>query len=340
VLVFTKSLSTHVTVCHSMSPSGLLVLLTVIGFYDCSSQLQLRGKSVDEPLLKPDEKTFAWQIQGLTQEHQVPYQLVLTAKNPNSRGLPAGVRTNIIHTLSMDHQMRIRWLDDAACLEYMTQHFKEEYVNMFRQERRGSFKGDICRAAVLYREGGFYSDLDLELKIPFTQVIGKKTTFMSCFTADGAILNALIAAAPRTPVMRETLKELRKWYADEAPHNADPSKDEGTSEWMGPLTMLRGLKAAMGSECKDKIGSLMNVDSDPKLSCGKQEFMLYREAELNCDYDKPTEECSEARRDSPFMGVRFGLFEQPLSKRRVIGWPRFEGCLDWGCHSGGWDESG
>merc|ERR1719247_1409089 len=135
----------------------------------------------------------------------------------------------------MDPQIRVRWLDDQGCLKYLNTHFKPQYADMLRKERRGSFRGDICRAAVLYREGGFYTDLDLELRIPLTKVVDKTTTFMSCFTADNAILNALIATTPRNPVMRETLKELRKWYADEVPRSADPNGSDGTtSEWMGP----------------------------------------------------------------------------------------------------------
>jgi hypothetical protein len=294
------------------------------------------AKSVDdeEPLLKPSETVFAWQISGLVSEYKVPLQLILTSKSASSSQLPSGVRTNIIGTLSMDPQMRLRWLDDKTCLEYLQQHFKPAYVNMLKTERRGSFRGDICRAAVLYREGGFYTDLDLELRVPFTSVIDKKTTFMSTFTADNAILNALIAAEPRNAVMRETLKELRKWYGNEVPHVADQA-DGSTSEWMGPLTMLRGLKAVMKAECQGKDPKLMQSS---RLECGKENLMLYREAELNCF--QPSDECPPSRMRSDFYGVKFGIFENTMARdRKLIAWPRYADCTDWGCQSGGWHES-
>lgn len=303
----------------------------------------LRGASTaaadDEPLLKPTENALVWQISGLQSEHKVPLQLVLTSKLAEAKGLPSGVRSNIIHTLSMDPQMRLRWLDDAACVEYLEKHFRAEYANMLRNERRGSFRGDICRAAVLYREGGFYTDLDLQLRLPLTQVVDKKTTFMSCFTADNAVLNAIVAAAPRSLVMKETLRELQLWYNSGIQKRNDEQGADGvtltTSEWMGPLTMLRGLKNAMNKECSGK-----HFDSGQlRITCGKQELQMYREAELMCN--EPSDECPQSRMNSEFFGNKFGIFELNNNDgtRRIVGWPRFDGCQDWGCHSGGWDET-
>lgn len=290
----------------------------------------------DEPLLKPEELATYSQISPGTQK--VPMQLVLTSKREGGKELPAGVRSNIIHTLAMDPQIRVRWLDDDSCVAYLEKHFQSSYADMLRKEKRGSFRGDICRAAVLYREGGFYTDLDLELRVPLTKVIDTTTTFMSCFTADNAILNAIVAAAPRNPVMKETLKELRKWYNGEALQSADFSADGTTSEWMGPLTMLRGLKSAIRKECQ---GQEVSNNMQLRTKCGQQEFMLYREAELDC-MNAPSDECPQSRATAEFMGVRFGMFEmkpEDPSFRRLIGWPRFDGCTDWGCQSGGWDES-
>jgi len=289
----------------------------------------------DEPLLQASDQSLGVQISGAVATHKIPLQLILTSKLTDARLLTAGVRSNLIHTLSMDPQLRVRWLDDRACLEYLQKHFKQPYVDIFRKERRGSFRGDICRASVLYREGGFYTDLDLQLRTPLTQIADPKTTFMSCFTADNAILNAIIAAAPRSPVMKETLWELRKWYSGEATKAADPNGADGTtSEWMGPLTMLRGLRKTMGKECP-------SVNFDPgaligHISCGQQEIMLYREAELLCD--AVSEDCPPARMNSEFGGLRFGIFDMGTN-RHLIGWPRFDGCTDWGCKSGGWDEA-
>lgn len=315
-----------------------LLSALMLALASCQDRPLLRGNSADdEPLLRPDETASVWQISGTVATHKVPLQLVLTSKRAEAKELPPGVRSNIIHTLAMDPQLRVRWIDDDTCVNYLQKHFEPHYADMLRKERRGSFRGDICRAAVLYREGGFYTDLDLQLKEPLTKLIDTDTTFMSCFTADNAILNALVAAAPRSMVMKETLKELRKWYNGEAMQSADSSSDGTTSEWMGPLTMLRGLKGAIRKDCS---GTSLDGAS-LRIPCGKQKFVLYREAELDC-MTSPSDECPPQRANAEFMGVRFGMFElrpDEPSYRRLVGWPRFDGCTDWGCQSGGWDES-
>lgn len=298
-----------------------------------------KNAGTEEPLLKPDETVPVYQIPGVKNDHKVPYQLVLTSKSWGPT-LAEGVRNNLLNTLSMDSWLRVRWLIDEECFEYLKAHFKPVYAAIFKQEHRGSFRGDICRAAVLYREGGFYSDLDLELRLPFTHIVDKKTSFMSCVTADSAILNAVIAAAPRNAVMRETLSEIRKWYEDPSRQRADQWTEGTSSEWMGPVTMLRGLRSAMGQECPGYNFDPQRLGS--KISCGKQEIQFYQEAELNCWGDNPVE-CPQSRAMSEFAGARYGIFAMDapdvsnMFQRTLIGWPRFADCKDWGCNSGGWE---
>ena len=205
---------------------------------------------------------------------------------------------------------------------------------MFRREFRGSFRGDLCRAAVLYREGGFYVDLDVELLVPLTTMIGVSTTFLSAFTADGAILNAIMACTPYSEVLYATLVELRKWYRGTVPRKADPVVDgRGTSsEWMGPLTLHRAVMEVIQTTCP---GMQLIPGSQLDWTCGPEVFRFYVERELQCSVLDRTSECSLQRARSPFTGLRYGIFTPQLpsegNERQLIGWPRFEACRRWGC---------
>eukprot|EP00438_Fugacium_kawagutii_P025580 Skav215576 [mRNA] locus=scaffold2748:87075:88241:- [translate_table: standard] len=227
---------------------------------------------------------------------------------------------------------------------------------MFRREFRGSFRGDICRAAILYREGGFYVDLDVELLVPLATMIRVSTTFLSAFTADGAMLNAIMACTPYSEVLHETLVELRKWYRGSVPRRADPIVDGpfAKSEWMGPLTLHRAVMRVIQSSCPEHIHQLVpgsvRTESVPGFqsgfslgtssaassavgsldwTCGSEVFRFYVEQELQCSVLESTPECSVQRARSPFVGLRYGIFE--AKDRQLIGWPRFEGCRRWGC---------
>mmetsp|Transcript_71827 Transcript_71827/g.166163 ORF Transcript_71827/g.166163 Transcript_71827/m.166163 type:complete len:334 (-) Transcript_71827:74-1075(-) len=278
--------------------------------------------------------------QHSAQPSRIPRQIVLTSKQSSVEGLPRAVQANLKHTLELDPDLQMRWLDDTACAEYLQAHYGRRFAERLRNETRGSFRGDLCRAAVLFREGGFYTDLDVQFRVPLSSLVDNETTFMAAFTADGAILNALVAAEPHNAIMAATLRELRRWYDGETPNHAN-EEDRTTNEWMGPVTMLRGLRDVMQEHCPGVV--LEERRLHPKWDCGAQRLKFYDELELNCFSDDSEVECPPARANSNFAGTRIGLFVPTASandKRVLVAWPRFEACEGWGCNSGGWEVAG
>merc|ERR1719487_804090 len=89
--------------------------------------------------------------------------------------------------LSGVEALQPRWLGDKACHDYIITHYDEELAGFFDRAHPGNYRGDICRAAVLYREGGFYADVDVELKVPLTELVDAETTFMSVYSEHGDI---------------------------------------------------------------------------------------------------------------------------------------------------------
>jgi len=262
---------------------------------------------------------------------RIPRQLVLTAKAANLASLPPPVQRNIRRTLALSPGIRLRFLGDADCKAYIHAHFDSELQQIFAEEIRGSFRGDICRACVLAREGGFYLDLDVQLHVPLERLVDGNTTFAAAFTEDAAILNAIMAAAPENEVMVEALRQIRAWYRYEVSH-----EDAYTpSQWLGPVTMLRALREVARKACNANGRSLQRQTL--QWDCGNHAFRLYEEHSLDC-FSNTTEECPSTRAFSEFAGVKFGIFT-PWPDHRVVAWPRFEECSDWGCSAGGWDET-
>merc|ERR1712226_944130 len=75
-----------------------------------------------------------------------------------------------------------------------------------------------------------------------------------------------------------------------------------------------------------------------KWRCGSEHIVLYEESEIDCFN---AAECPPGREKSTFFGARFGIFvpSKGTVERRIVAWPRFEDCEDWGCSGGDWDES-
>lgn len=267
---------------------------------------------------------------------RIPLQLVLTGHTYSFQMAHESARANIQSILKASPQMRMRWLGDSACAAYLQQHYDEELSGFFNLEKHGSLRGDLCRTAVLLREGGFYVDLDVVLVVPLHRLVDNTTSFMSVYEYPerqaGGILNAIIAAEPGSAVLNSTLLEIRRWYRQEAKHQG----------WMGPTTLMRGLAATMDRDCPcEDIEEQKAKVSWPKTlvqwNCGPHAVRLYVQRRLHCDRPQRKSECSDKRKSLKWIGSKYGIFA-PGPARELVGWPRPEWCDYQGCSMGGWDE--
>ncbi|CAK0817280.1 unnamed protein product, partial [Prorocentrum cordatum] len=136
-------------------------------------------------------------------------RLVMTAKEGSVDDLPPTVRDNVRRTLELNAGLRLRFLDDGQCHEFVATHFPDLEPS-FASETFGPFRGDICRAAVLALEGGFYADLDLQFRFSFSDLVDNTTTFMSAWSGvDCDILNALVAVERGSEVMQSVLDAMK-----------------------------------------------------------------------------------------------------------------------------------
>lgn len=272
----------------------------------------------------------------LVTKQRIPSQLVLTGRNASLDDVHPAALANIRNVSKMSPSLSIRWLSDQACLEYLSKHFDDELVQIYRHEVHGAFRGDICRTAVLLREGGFYMDLDVELVVPLTALVDNATTFMAVYEAPemnhGGMLNALMAVEPANAVMNATLGEIRRWYQQ-------PANNTG---WMGPVTLLAGLNKVVRDTCpcesvnlRKKVLHWQNVE--PQWQCGSHFFRFNVQRHLFCTSPHRKNECPEPRRTSRSYAVRQGFFF-PGREREIIGWPRPAWCTTSGCGYGGLDD--
>jgi hypothetical protein len=257
--------------------------------------------------------------------------------------MPTDIQSNVLSNIQLSaiaipkrdqrSDIKLRWFGDDSCHNYISEHYDEELTKLFDSAHPGYYRGDICRAAILYNEGGFYTDVDVELAVPLVQLVDDDTTFMSAFSVNGDIFNGLLAVEPKSVIMYHTLQEIRSWYRN-------PEKQSGL---MGTMTMLRGLEDVMDAACPDK--SLNDEDLKLQWKCGNQTIRLYQETDLYCfpenGLPQPLE-CPEVRRDGT-SNMRLGFVEPgaaPTYGRSVVGWPRFHSCKDTnkGCGSGGHED--
>jgi len=123
---------------------------------------------------------------------------------------------NVRHTVDLHPGLNARFLLDDDCLTMLSEVdalLNVSLAAIFRAERDGSFRGDICRAAALHLHGGFYFDLDLSLLLDVRTVLPAGTTFVAAKTEkNGYLFNAIIGATPNHVVIRQYLIGMQRYY--------------------------------------------------------------------------------------------------------------------------------
>jgi hypothetical protein len=272
-------------------------------------------------------------------------QLIMTAKQGSIDDLPPKMRDNVLNTLKLNPELKVRFLNDTDCSDFIASNFDSDLHSTYVNEKYGPYRGDICRAAVMSLEGGFYTDLDVQVRVPFSEMVDSTTTFMTALSSNCDVLNALFAAERGSRVMTHVVEEIRAWYRG---HTAPAPR------WMGTVTMMRGLQQALRDECPEvdiKKQSLQKVG----VQCGPDHnIRLFREQEFKCQahamphYWEQHPECTPTRATGgttgKFWGLMFGIFEPctPAALRKkqcdqrsvrgpLVAWSRFEACTGWGC---------
>ena len=77
------------------------------------------------------------------------------------------MKDNIIHLIRHNPDIKICLYHEKQCQKYMETHFEEKIVNAYNKLVPHSYKSDLWRFCVLYREGGIYMDIKYSCESSF-----------------------------------------------------------------------------------------------------------------------------------------------------------------------------
>lgn len=189
---------------------------------------------------------------------------------------------------------------------------------------------------MLFQEGGFYMDLDVELSFPLHELVDESTTFMSVYESPdddptSGVLNALLAVAPGSTVMKHALHHIAMWYREEMSWRRDKR--------MGPYTLMQGMLEVVQSECPSENVTLRkqqfsSPNAPQQWTCGSHEFRMYMQINCSKTWDSNPEICTGAHSNSTFEGLNYVLVK-PGVRGTLLGFPRPKWCETSGCGFGG-----
>lgn len=124
--------------------------------------------------------------------------------------------------LNLNNDINIEFSDDSDCVDFINQHFGEEYVNLFNYIKSGPNKSDLWRLCKLYVEGGIYADIDLIPLVDIPQIIDD-SDICTCSSIDSkSLFQAFMwVKEKKNPLIKECIdslmnkKNIFKWDGNE-----------------------------------------------------------------------------------------------------------------------------
>jgi hypothetical protein len=263
----------------------------------------------------------------------IPSRLFITSRDGTLDHLPAVLRKNVERTLHLNSDLELTFYDDAKCLALLQKDFPAAarlFPGMW-----GPNKADICRAAFLYLNGGFYIDLDVQPMVTLRSMVGPETTLMTVFNPQPSGYStgvnwALLASSPGSEVLHATLEEMVA---------SPPGKHWRKKEW-GPRLFEQGF-----SKVCDDFGVRVNSAADVSM-CGMQARFYYEEdmmelanrlqgtetAERSAEHNAVLVRALQ-RKHNTWEGLHFAMFAEDLSGKqtRLVAYSRYDDCLGWNC---------
>jgi len=112
-----------------------------------------------------------------------------------------------------------RFLDDAACHEYVRVNFPESVLRSYERLQVGAAKADFWRVLAVLNEGGVYMDLDAALCWPPCYFFRNGQKELLLRMGDGRLTNYCFAATAGHPLLQNISEQIQRNITDNTTDN-------------------------------------------------------------------------------------------------------------------------
>lgn len=102
-----------------------------------------------------------------------------------------------------------KYFSDIDCRNYIKENFNKDVLKAYDSLIPGSYKSDLWRYCIIYKEGGVYADIKFGAVVSLSEIIDKDTELVITNDIDDKrMYNAFFAAKPKHPVILKCIKEV------------------------------------------------------------------------------------------------------------------------------------
>jgi SAM-dependent methyltransferase len=152
-------------------------------------------------------------IQLSLSQQRLPRNLILFWHDLGS--IPASIRAAVDRTRARHPGFQILFADDTYMAGFIRSRYGDDVLRLYVENTIPASRCDIARMMLLIEHGGIYIDAKLELLRPIESAVAASTELWLVRRA-GGIVNNLLGAVPRHPIIERTLevilRNLRNGY--------------------------------------------------------------------------------------------------------------------------------
>ena len=111
--------------------------------------------------------------------------------------------------------------DNKDCIDFLNEHYGEEYVNIFNFIKDGPIKADFWRCCILYKYGGVYADIDTKPIMQLDTLLEKDLELLTVRSSDreDGITPELIICKKNNKLLDLCIKTYIRYMNDKYPYS-------------------------------------------------------------------------------------------------------------------------
>jgi len=184
----------------------VLVVCCILYFlrtrYGVKESFQVETTSIEKFMGRADTS-------GPTEVSGVPLTVY---RSWHSQQIPVRMMATVKKTMAMTPEFDNYFFTDQDCIDFIESNYEPNVGRAFRSLKPGAYKSDLWRYCILYKRGGIYIDIKLELHLPLKEILEK---YPKLFVIDMAkcddtipLWNGIMSSPPGNPMFKACIDEI------------------------------------------------------------------------------------------------------------------------------------
>lgn len=183
----------------------LYILYTMYMMYRRREGFQLETATIERHIGRVDTS-------GPTEVSGVP---LVVYRSWQTENIPTRMMGAVRKTMAMTPEFDNEFFTDQDCIDFIDTNYEPNVGKAFRCLKPGAYKSDLWRCCILYKRGGIYIDIKLELYLPLKDILEQHPKIfivdeawgLSCENAT-PLWNGVMSSPPGNPMFKACIDEI------------------------------------------------------------------------------------------------------------------------------------